>query len=297
MLWWSWQLWRILTMGDTRHVRKTKYIRCDVRCGGHPPHHQLGGKYGLKIHVWWTWIKLPLTGHRQSTNYFDHFGLWDVCPALVWHWRCRHSKLGPGGLSSCVSTSTFCLIFNSSDVGPKTPPPSKEAFSTLSYQNKICRWNQQFSFPLKTKNWPGNYNNSKWIASGWPYKWSSQGTKTVRIIKGWRQIIVSLVLFLNQFNKPDLFHLIWFVILDLTIKLWAAVKNKMKNLHSSCFYLFESSILHANNYSSDKNFHINAQCWKKLWFVLGLGNFPFSSNFLILSLQAITESHPLEDCR
>ncbi len=90
MLWWSWQVWQILTMGDTRHVWITKYIRCDAWCGCHPPHHQLGGKYGLKIQMWWKWIKLPLTGPRQSTNYFDHFCLWDVCPAPVWHWRCRH---------------------------------------------------------------------------------------------------------------------------------------------------------------------------------------------------------------
>ena len=90
MLWWSWQVWQILTMGDTRHVWITKYSRCDAWCGCHPPHHQLGGKYGLKIQMWWKWIKLPLTGPRQSTNYFDHFCLWDVCPAPVWHWRCRH---------------------------------------------------------------------------------------------------------------------------------------------------------------------------------------------------------------
>ena len=209
MLWWSWKLWRILTMGDTRHVWITKYSRYVM------------WRPSSTSSAWgqiWTQNSCVMNMNKIATDrsptiYKLFWSFWFVgclprpCLALT---------VPPLKVSarSCISESTFCLIFNSSDVGPKTPPPSKESFWTLSYQNNNIWMKTTILLPPEDP-WPGNYNNSKWIASGWPYKLSSQATKTVRITKGWRRIIVSLVLFLNQFDKPkpDLIYFIWFDLL------------------------------------------------------------------------------------
>ena len=152
---------------------------------GYPPQHPAWGKYGLKI--WWKWIKLTLTGHRAIYKLFWYSGLWVVCPAPVWHWRCRHTQFVPGEFSFCSSQPTFCQIFNSSDIGTKTFTSLRD----LSWNLKVTQIDaiHNSRLPSRLGSWQSNYNYPKWIASGWQYKVSSPAIKTVQITKEGRLIL------------------------------------------------------------------------------------------------------------